>query len=45
MADLRKCATCGKQIDLDDKTTFKTLMDCGIHRYVCSSGCMIRYYK
>lgn len=43
--EIKKCATCGKDIDIDNKSTFKTLMDCGMHRYVCSSKCIIDYYK
>ncbi len=43
--DLRDCVTCGKLMDLDDRTSFKTLMDGTMHRYVCSSKCMMDFYR
>jgi hypothetical protein len=42
--DLRGCRQCGKGIDLDDATTFKTLMHHGRHFHVCSSRCMMDFY-
>ena len=42
--DLRGCRQCGKGIDLDDSTTFKTLMHHGRHFYVCSRKCMMDFY-
>ena len=41
----KKCQVCKKQIDLDDKTTFKTGMHGGMHFYVCSTKCLWDYYK
>lgn len=40
-----RCRQCGKGIDLDDATTFKTLMHQGRHFYVCSSSCMMAFYR
>lgn len=42
--DKRKCANCGGDIDLDDKSSFKTCMHNQIHRYVCDSKCMKEFY-
>ena len=41
----KKCAVCRKQIDLDDKSTFKTGLHGGLHFYVCSTKCLRDYYK
>ena len=43
--DIKKCACCGKDMDMTDKGQYKVLMDCGLHRYVCSSECIVNYYK
>ena len=45
MPNLKECVVCGKQIDLDDKSTFMTLMDGVMHRYVCSNKCMFDFYN
>lgn len=42
--DKKKCANCGKEIDLDDKSSFKTCMHNQMHRYVCDSKCMMEFY-
>lgn len=42
--DKKKCANCGKAIDLDDKSSFKTCMHNQMHRYVCDSKCMMEFY-
>ena len=42
---MKKCAVCEKQIDLNDKATFKTGMHGGMHFYVCSAQCLWDYYK
>ena len=43
--EIRKCANCGKEIDLDDKASFKTIMHHQMHRYVCNNNkCMYEFY-
>jgi hypothetical protein len=42
--DKKKCANCGKEIDLDDKSSFKICMHNQMHRYVCDSKCMMEFY-
>lgn len=42
--DKKKCANCGKEIDLDDKSSFKTCMHNQMHRYVCDQKCMMEFY-
>ena len=42
---VKKCATCGKEMNMDNPEEYKIIMDCGIHRYVCSNKCMYNYYK
>ena len=40
-----KCSNCGKEIDLDDKSSFKTIMHHQMHRYVCNNNkCMYEFY-
>lgn len=41
--EYRKCANCGKIMNMTKKE-YITIMDRGMHRYVCSSKCMIQYY-
>lgn len=44
--EIRKCANCGKEIDLDDKASFTTIMHPQMHRYVCNNNkCMYEFYK
>ena len=43
--EIRKCANCGKEIDLDDKASFTTIMHHQMHRYVCNNNkCMYEFY-
>ena len=42
--DLKKCI-CGKEMDLNNKSSFKTCMHNQRHYYVCSSKCMNDFYK
>ena len=43
--EIRKCANCGKEFDLDDKASFKTIMHHQMHRYVCNNNkCMYEFY-
>ena len=43
--EIRKCANCGKEIDIDDKASFKTIMHHQMHRYVCDNHkCMYEFY-
>ena len=43
--DKKKCANCGKEIDLDDKSSFTTIMHHQMHRYVCDNNkCIHEFY-
>ena len=42
--EYKSCATCGKQMNMTKKE-FKTLMHNQMHRYVCSSKCIVDFYK
>jgi len=42
--EYRKCANCGKEMNMTKKE-YITLMDRGMHRYVCTSKCMLEYYR
>ncbi len=43
--NIRKCANCGKEIDLDDKASFTIIMHHQMHRYVCyNHKCMYEFY-
>ena len=42
--EYKKCANCGKQMNMTKKE-YITIMDGGMHRYVCSSNCMVEYYR
>lgn len=41
----RECVECGEAIDLDDETSFITIMHHSRHRYVCSRKCMLNFYQ
>lgn len=42
--EYRKCANCSKEMNMTKKE-YMTLMDRGMHRYVCTSKCMLEYYR
>lgn len=42
--EYRKCANCGKEMNMTKKE-YLTLMDRGMHRYVCTIKCMHEYYR
>lgn len=43
--DIKKCANCGKEMDMNDPGQFQTIMHHQMHRYVCSRKCMYDFYK
>ena len=43
--NIQKCPACGKDIDLDIKESFITIIYLQMHYYICSTRCIIDFYK